>query len=64
MNKKSIKALTIATNKNIIYISPDNIESKKSYYFSNPNSNYPNREGYKAISEQIYKKYTKNLKNK
>lgn len=40
-------------NKDIIYIDPNKVLIDKYKYFSNPNSMYPNKEGYKAISNEI-----------
>lgn len=45
----------------ITFISVDLLETDKNKYFSNPISNYPNREGYLVLSNEIYEKYQKKL---
>ena len=47
----------LKNNDYIIFISTETLENNKSTYFSNPNSNYPNREGYLELSEELYRKY-------
>lgn len=49
----------LRNKKEIIYISIDTLENNKEKYFSNPNSNYPNRDGYLELANNIYKIYTK-----
>ena len=51
----------LENNKNIIYISPKQLDSN---FFLNPKTNYYNIEGHKLISDAIYKTYEKSLKNK
>ena len=46
-------------NKDIIYISVDDLDYDKEKIFKNPNSNYYSREGHKIISDKIYKIYKK-----
>lgn len=50
-------------HKEIIYISTDELEYDKEKYFLNDKSNYYNKEGYKVISDKIFKTYQKSLKN-
>ncbi len=49
----------LRNNKEITYIPIDYLENNKDKYFSNPNSNYPNREGYLELANNIYKIYSK-----
>ena len=49
----------LRNNKQIIYIPVDTLENNKEKYFSNPNSNYPNRKGYLELANNIYKIYSK-----
>ena len=49
------------TNKEIIYIDTKNIFENNKSLLSNPKSIYPNRTGYKEISNEIIAKITKKL---
>jgi len=46
----------LSSNQEVTYIDTYNLLSERSKYFSNPNSNYPNRLGYQAISKKIIQK--------
>jgi len=50
-------------NNKIVFISIEELFEKNSNYLSNPNSIYPNRMGYEAISRKIIEKLPKSLKN-
>ena len=54
----------LENNKDIIYISPKELEIDRNKYFLNPKSNFYNTKGYEVISTKIYKTYEKSLKNK
>lgn len=49
----------LSENKNIIYISVDDLDYDKENIFKNPNSNYYSSAGHKIISDKIYKIYKK-----
>lgn len=50
-------------HKDINYISVDDLEFERDKYFLNSKSNFYNKAGYKIISDKIYEKFEKNLKN-
>jgi lysophospholipase L1-like esterase len=56
LNKGVIKLnKLLKNNKEVEYIETYNLLSNREIYFSNPNSNYPNRYGYKEISNSLSK---------
>lgn len=60
---KAIKKLNkiYQNNEEVIYISTYDLFEKNKNYTSNPNSIYPNREGYQVISKEIISKISKKL---
>lgn len=62
---KGIRKLNevLSSSEEIDFIDTYNLLSNKELYFSNPNTNYPNRLGYQAISKKIITKTLEKNKN-
>ena len=53
----------LKSNKDVIYINTYDLVKKRDNFFNNPNSNYLNREGYKAIAQKIIEKTLEKKQN-